>query len=121
MFRFSIRGLAVYVAFVALTLALTRVEFVLGGVLLGVAVVIANFLVPIRVWRYVTYGAVLGIITAIVLLAVYVTWRFGNSGSRSFRPGANRFIDGARSYAFQFGALVGGTVGLIVCQARTRK
>jgi hypothetical protein len=63
--RFTVRGLLIYVFLASLSLALTQVPFLLGCGLLVLAVILANFLMSVRTWRFLVYGALVGILTAV--------------------------------------------------------
>ena len=121
MFRFSTRGLALYIGFVGLTLALTRVGFVLGGAILGAAVMVAYFLVPIRVWRHVTFGGLAAILVASVGLNRYISVKYGYPNSYYHRSTWYPFFERTRPVVVQLGALVGGTVGLFISRWRGRQ
>lgn len=56
MFRFSVRGLAIYIAFVAMTLALTRVNSWVGVICLWLTSAAASSLLAPRTYRFAAWG-----------------------------------------------------------------
>ncbi len=115
--RFTVRELLALIAFACPILAFTRLPFLTGCGLLILGIVVANFLVPIRIWRFVVYGGIVGIIAGSVALKVYLNLRFGIGPPTYARTGA-----GIRSvtYVFQIGALVGGVLGFAIQKVRAR-
>src|SRR5690606_13409046 len=107
--RFSLRGLLLYALLVSLSLALTQLPFEIACWILVAAVIVANFVLPVAIWRAIVYGGVLAIVAGVIGLAFYVN--IGITGPRTYTDGRFEAIYAARPYVIQIGALVGGTVG----------
>lgn len=120
--RFSMRELLVYNAFMCVMFALSRLPFLAGGVLLVLAVAVANFLVPIRIWRFVVYGGITGIVVAIVALECYLTTL--HSGSTHYTYTESNIdiniVHRTRTFVAHLGALLGGTLGIVTYRAKSR-
>ena len=107
--RFSLRQLLMFVAVVGVFLALTRLPLLVTAGLLVLGVAVANFWVPIRVWRFAVYGGIAGIVFATVCLSAFVRVGFGEpiKGSRALQ--VTRQAD---PFLLPVGALLGCTAGL---------
>ncbi len=110
--RFSVRGLLFYIAFTGVMLGLARMPFLAGVGVLAFGVAAANFLIPTRIWRFVVYGGIAGIALASVAMGCYL--EFGIQGPHTYSDGRGEIGDRMTPYAFQLGALVGGSVGFAV-------
>jgi hypothetical protein len=115
--RFSVRDLLLYSAFACLMLALTRLPFLAGCAILIIGITAAKFLIPIRTWRFVVYGALVGIVAASVALTCYLELEI--QGPHTYTDGRPEIADRLRPYVVHLGALVGGSVGLAICKARS--
>lgn len=107
--RFTVRGLLIYVVLASLSLALTQVPFLLGCGVLVLAVTLTNFLLSARTWRFLVYGALVGILTAVIVLAGYTNLII--TGPRTYTDGRLEVVFATRPYVVQIGALAGATAG----------
>jgi hypothetical protein len=116
--EFTVRGLSCYIAFVGVLLALTRPPFLAGCAVLVAGITASNFFLPIRMWRFLTYGGIAGTLVATVILSCYL--EFGIRGPRTYTDGRLEVVYLARPYVVQMGALAGGSVGLAVYSSRAK-
>jgi hypothetical protein len=115
--RFSVRGLLIFVVIASVSLALTQAPFLIGCGLLVAAVIVANFLLPLRTWRHLAYGAVLGIISALLLL--FILMDLTMTAPHSYMDGRIDMLAIARPYVIQIGALSGATLGFAYGKRRS--
>jgi hypothetical protein len=116
--RFTVRGLSLYIVFAGVLLALARLPFLAGCAVLVVGVAASNFLIPTRMWRFVVYGGIAGILVGIVVLSGHL--EFVTPGPRSYTDGRLEAVFLARPYVVQIGALAGGSIGLVIFSSRTK-
>jgi len=115
--RFSLRTMLGLVAAFGLSLALTRVHF-----LIGVAVMVLGVLVvavvggDARRKRAIIYGALSGVVLFLTVSAA-IAWA---NGERPFRRrGQSRaVVYNVRPYVFPFGAFMGGLAGCLYADWR---
>jgi hypothetical protein len=113
--RYSTRNLLAYVAFAGVMLGLVRLPFLLGCAALLAGVAVANFFVPTRLWRFVVYGIMAGVVAATVALSWYL--EFGIREPHSYMDGRLEVVYFARPFVVQVGAIVGGSMGLAAHKA----
>lgn len=69
--RFSVHGLLIYVVVVSISLAVAQMPFLIGCGLLVLVIVVASFVLPVRTWRFLVYGGLIGIVSAMIGLVIY--------------------------------------------------
>jgi hypothetical protein len=118
MLRFSVRAILLYTVFACVLLAFTRMPFEVGCSLLLIGIAVANILVPTGLWRHAVYGGIAGIVAGIVALSFYLNVII--SAPHTYTDGRTEVVYRTRPYVVQMGALLGGTVGIIIRGARSK-
>ena len=105
-----------FMAAFAVCLWFTQIEAELAAPALLVALCSLNFVLPLRLWRYMTYGALIGIAGVLVLMMIYVKLDLGIAVASNYQE--SQAIDAAvgawKPYIFTIGSFVGGSVGLLL-------
>ncbi len=112
--RYSLRQILSAVSALCVALAMTQLEFVSSCVCLVAILVVLHFLVAVRIWRRIAYGAILGIIGGFLVMLLYIRFRLGYSTPSNYQE--SFAIEGIsmawRSYVVHLGAYVGAFLAL---------
>jgi hypothetical protein len=115
--EFTVRGLLLYVALASVSLALTQVPFLFGCGLLVLVVILINVVLPVRTWRFLVYGALVGILAAVIGLVGYLNLII--TGPRTYTDGRLEVVYATRPYVVQVGALIGATAGFALSKRKS--
>lgn len=95
-----------------MSLTLTQFDFGLGFGILIFGGLGSVFVLPQAIWRRTVYGALAGIILGVVLMLTYSAIYEGDHPHGQYR--LTEIVIAWRVWIVQLGALIGGTVGLLI-------
>ena len=117
----SLRSLLLFVAALCVALTLTQMDFVHSGLVLMTIIIIANFTLTKRAWRYGTYGSLAGIFVTFLIMLEYIYFAERHAATLGDANMARiRIFENWRGFVVPIGALVGGTLGLLLFGNRKR-
>jgi hypothetical protein len=104
------------VAALSVSLTLAQLRPATNGWILAVVATALNLMLPPRAWRFVVYGALVGMVVMLVAMVVDVRLRTGIPVARNYREGAEiaAITNVWRPYILPFGAFVGGAIGFLL-------
>ncbi|BBO35711.1 hypothetical protein PLANPX_5323 [Lacipirellula parvula] len=91
--RWSIRSLMFYTASLAAVLMFTQIRAEFAAFILLSTFCTLNFLLPVSLWRHMTYGALLGIVAVILVMMIYVKLHAGVAVASNYQE--SQAIDAA--------------------------
>jgi hypothetical protein len=118
--RWSIRSLLLHMAVFSVCLTLCYLPYAeLGGIALLAVVIALALWLPSRLWRYLAWGAVGGVVVAFIAAGLYTRFRVG-SLPPTYASNAQiaAVHDLLRPYLFPMGTFAGGTVGWLLYQRK---
>jgi hypothetical protein len=117
--RWSIKSLLLYVAAFAACLTLCFLpRFEVGALILCVVVLAMRYCLTKSKWRFVTFGALSGVISATVGALIYSHLRVGVLSANNYQSMAlvANALSPLRAYIFPLGSFIGGSIGLLLYQ-----
>lgn len=105
-----------YMAAFAACLAFTQVVAYLSAAVLLIAICLLNFVLSVRIWRHLTYGALLGVVSAFIAASVYARMASGVTGPPNYQSMSlvSSYFDPLRPYLFPMGSFLGGSMGMLL-------
>jgi O-antigen ligase len=118
--RWSIKSLMLYMLVFALCLTFCNVTYIESALILCGAIALLGFILPGKPWRYLTWGAVFGVIAAFIAASLFVRIRVVHTNPPTYASTSLEASvhDPLKRYIFPMGAFVGGSVGLLIFNAR---
>jgi hypothetical protein len=112
--RYSLRQVLSAVSALCVALALAQLEFVSSCVCFVAFLVVLHFLVAVRIWRCIAYGAILGIIGGFLVMMLFIRFRLGYSTPSNYQESfaIEGILQAWRSYVVHLGAYGGALLAL---------